>query len=124
MKFFSLAKPGEAPVSIERRSHRFCVSALKRSAGVSKLMNSPCGSPSKARKRRRLVSSRDETSEVTVRISRSPAVDFGPGVVEQDDASPFLLSIGTPQPARAPAFPGKREALEARGASDRSKLPP
>src|SRR6185369_7687505 len=74
---------GPAPVIAESSSHRFCVSTLNNSAGVSKLMNAPCGRPSKARRKRRLASSRDETSKVTVRMSGPPEVDVFPEVGEQ-----------------------------------------
>src|SRR6185503_8367855 len=74
---------GPAPVSAESNSHRFWVSTLNSRAGVSKLMKAPCGSPSKARRKRRSTSSRDETSRVTVRISGPPVIDSLPKIGEE-----------------------------------------
>src|SRR6202023_4072355 len=54
---------------------RFCVSTLNKRAGVSKLMKAPWRWPSNARRTRWPVSSREDTSKVTVVISRSPEAD-------------------------------------------------
>src|SRR5512138_3602508 len=74
-------------------SHRLPEITLKRSSGDSKLMNSPFDSSSNARRNLRLIFSREDTSNVTVRISRPPCVHIVPEIIEHLRINCWLTAL-------------------------------